>query len=117
MIEERGILFPGVPVDPGNAHRILHPPGYSLILLAIYGNDKTPDRRYAAVRLLQIVCDSISAVLILLIAAQLFPLAIGVVAGLLTAFSPHLAYYSVWLTPDSLSTLPILLAVYLIVRA
>ncbi len=116
MIEERGILFPGVQVDPGDAHRILHPPGYSMLLLAIYGNN-TPDRRYASLRLLQIFCDSISAVLVLLIAAELFPFGVGIIAGLLVAFSPHLAYYSVWLTPDSLSVLPILFAVYLSIRA
>ncbi|HEV8484549.1 MAG TPA: glycosyltransferase family 39 protein [Blastocatellia bacterium] len=116
MIEERGILFPGVQVDPGDAHRIWHPPGYSMLLLAIYG-DNPPDRRYASLRLVQIFGDSVSALLIFLIAAELFPPGVGIIAGLLTAFSPHLAYYAVWLTPDSISVLPILLAVYLIIIA
>jgi hypothetical protein len=116
MIEERGLLFPGVQVDPGDAHRVWHPPGYSMLILAIYGNNAR-DRRYGALRLGQILCDSICAVIMLLIAAQLFPAGVGIVAGLLAAFSPHLAYYSVWLTPDSLSALPILLAVFLIIRA
>ena len=116
MIEERGLLFPGVQVDPGDAYRVWHPPGYSMLLLAIYGNN-AHDRRYAALRLVQILCDSICAVLLLLIAAQLFPPGVGIIAGLLAAFSPHLGYYAIWLTPDSVSVLPILLAVYLLIRA
>ena len=38
----------------------------------------------------------------------------GVIAGLLAAFSPQLAWNSVLLLPDSISVFPILLAVYLL---
>jgi hypothetical protein len=116
MLEERGLLFPGVPVDPGDAHRIMHPPGYSILLLAIYG-EGAPDRFYGALRLIQIIGDAIASVVIVAMCAKLFPLAIAGIAGFLVAFSPHLSYYSLWLTPDSLAALPILIALYLFIKA
>src|SRR5437868_2953796 len=90
-----------------------HPPGYSFLIAAIYAFNHT----YTAVQFAQITADALSAVLIFLIVAELLPVSAGVVAGLLAAFSPQLAWNSVLLLPDSISVLPILLAIYLLARA
>jgi 4-amino-4-deoxy-L-arabinose transferase-like glycosyltransferase len=47
----------------------------------------------------------------------LFSLSISLVAGLLAALSPQFAYFSILLLPDSLVVLPILMALYLIVKS
>jgi hypothetical protein len=65
----------------------------------------------------QIAADALAAVLLFLIVAELLPLSAGLVAGLLAAFSPQLAWNSVLLLPDSISVLPVLLAVYVLTRA
>src|SRR5262249_38807199 len=67
--------------------------------------------------LLQILLDSTAAVLVFLISARLLPYGVAVIAGLLVALSPHLAYYSLWLTADSICVPFILGAVYSIVLA
>jgi hypothetical protein len=63
------------------------------------------------------IADACAAIVVFLIAAELFPLGIAVIAGLLVSLSPHLAYYTLFLSPDTLAVLPILLAVYFIIRA
>ena len=114
MFNDGGLLFPNNEVDPGDARMLFHPPGHSLLLAAIYGRD-TPDRYYTALRLLQVFCGALASVLIVLIAAQLLPLAVAAIAGLLATLSPHFAYHSLWLTPDSLCVLPLLAGIYLLI--
>lgn len=102
------------PSPPGDANILTYPPGYPLILSVVFkafGESDTP------MRLLQIICDAVAAVLLVLIAAELLPLKIAAIAGALAALSPQLAYYSLILLPDSLATLPIMLAIYFIIRA
>lgn len=115
IVYEGGVLFPSQPIDSGDARMIVHPPGYPILLVAMYG-EKVSSSSFDEIRLLQIVCDAICAVLVFLIAAELLPFAVAVIGGLLVCVSPHLAYYSLWLSPDSLPVLPILLSVYLILR-
>ncbi|HMH44041.1 MAG TPA: glycosyltransferase family 39 protein [Pyrinomonadaceae bacterium] len=90
-----------------------HPPGYSFLIASVYSLKHS----VTAVQFAQITADSLSAVLIFLIVAELLPFSAGVIAGLLAAFSPQLAWNSVLLLPDSISVLPILLAIYLLARA
>jgi len=90
-----------------------HPPGYSLLLAVIYSFKQSD----TAVQFVQIAADSLSAVMIFLILSELLPLCTGVVAGLMAALSPQLAWNSVLLLPDSISVLPILLALFLLARA
>jgi hypothetical protein len=90
-----------------------HPPGYSVLLAVIYSINQSSN----AIQFVQITADAFSAVLIFLIVAELFSLGAGVVAGFLAALSPQLAWNSVLLLPDSISVLPVLLAVYLLTRA
>ncbi|MEN3335030.1 MAG: hypothetical protein V7641_4395 [Blastocatellia bacterium] len=114
MREGGGILLPRDQIDPGNARLLVHPPGYSLLMAGVFalsGNSNS------AVRLAQIVCDALSAVLVFLIALELLNTAIAMIAAGLAALSPHFAFYSLWLSPDSLSVLPILAAVYFVIKA
>src|SRR4051794_13002486 len=97
--------------DPNN---LGHPPGYSILLSGIFRFFAQSD---TAVQFVQILADAVAAIFIFLIAAELFPLSVGVVAGLLAAFSPQLAWNSVLLLPDSICVLPILIALYLLARA
>lgn len=91
-----------------------HPPGYPLLLSVIYRLAGESD---TTTQLLHTVLDSVSAVLLVLIAFELFPAAIGLIAGLMAAFAPQFSWNSLTLLPDSLATLPILLGLLLIVRA
>ena len=63
------------------------------------------------------ILDSLCAVVIFLIACELFPVTVGLIAGLMAAFAPQFSWNSILLLPDSLAALPILLAVLLITRA
>jgi len=114
MREGDGVLFPRQPVDLGDARGLLHPPGYSMLMAAIFS---VGGESNSAVRWVQISGDGLAVVMLFLIAAELLNGAIAMIAGLLAALSPHLAFYSLWLSPDSLAVLPILLAVYFIIKA
>src|SRR5437867_4213675 len=63
------------------------------------------------------ICDPLGAVVIVLMGAELLPLSLGALAGTLSALSPQFVWNSVLVLPDSLSVLPILLAVYFLARA
>ena len=114
MLDTGRILFPQAPVDLGDARVIVHPPGYSIMMAAAAALFGDPDE---PLRLTQILFATAQAVMVFLIAIELLPVSLATIAGLLAAFSPHLAYYSIFLSPDSLAVLPILVAVYLIARA
>jgi uncharacterized membrane protein len=68
-----------------------HPPGYPILVSLIYQLAAESD---AASQLLQMILDSFAAVIICLIAFQLFPAAVGVIAGLLAAFAPQFSWNS-----------------------
>jgi hypothetical protein len=91
-----------------------HPPGYPILIAGIFS---IAGRSNTALQMFQIAADALAAVILFLIVAELLPLSAGVVAGLLAALSPQLAWNSVLLLPDSISVLPILLAIYLLIRA
>jgi hypothetical protein len=105
----RGFFSSSSPLADTN--HLGHPPGYSILISfvrAILGDSGT------AVQFVQIIFDALSAVLIFLIVAELVSSGAGLIAGLMAAFSPQLAWNSVLLLPDSLAVFPILLAVYLL---
>lgn len=114
MLDEGGILFPREHPANGDARMLVHPPGYSILLAGVY---QTGVDTYNALWIVQIVCDAAAALLIFLIGYELFNLWIATIAAILTAFSPHLAYYSLILSPDSLAVVPLLAAIYFFVQA
>jgi len=91
-----------------------HPPGYPILLSALFRVYGESD---GAIQILQILADSLAVFFVFLIAGELFSLAVAAIAGMLAALSPQFAYYSILLLPDSLAVLPLLVAMYFVVRA
>jgi len=114
MLEEGRLLYPLERPVSGDARLLAHPPGYSILLAGIY---KIGVDEYKGLWLVQIVCDAAAALLIFLIALELLNWWVALPAAMMVALSPHLAYYSLLLSPDSLSVLPILAAVYLMAKS
>jgi hypothetical protein len=118
-----GYLFPREYVEPGDARMLIHPPGYPILMSAFFKMSNEPDKKSRLaeadtwMRVVQITIDSLASVLVFVIALELLPLAVAIIAGLLVGLSPHLAYYSLLVAPDSLAVLPILLAIYFVIRA
>src|ERR1044071_3238386 len=114
ILDEGGILFPNRGVDSGDARLIVHPPGYSIFIAAIYALSRNQD---SMVILAQILCDALSAVLVLLIAELLLNLAVACISAAFVALSPHFAYYSLKFSPDTFPVLPVLIAGLLVIKA
>lgn len=93
---------------------LTHPSGYPILIAIIYKISGNSDR---ALRLFQIACDAVAAVLVFLIAARLLPRSAAVVAALMTAVAPQLAFHSLLILPDSLAALPLLAAILLMLKA
>src|SRR4030095_12070510 len=89
------------------------PPGDPILLSVIYRVGGQSD---TATQFLQIILDSLSVVIIVLIAFEFFPATIGLIAGLMVAFAPQFSWNSLTLLPDSLAALPILVAVLIVTR-
>ena len=89
-----------------------HPPGYPILLAAIF---KTVGESDTAIQIVQMLLDALSVVLLFLIALKLLPFATATLCGVLAAISPQFAYFSVVLLPDSLVVPPILLAIWLLI--
>ncbi|HLF84476.1 MAG TPA: glycosyltransferase family 39 protein, partial [Blastocatellia bacterium] len=123
ILDDGGILFPRNPVDRGDATTLTHPPGYSILMSAAFkalperGADQGLPQTNPVLRVIQIIGDAASAVVLLLIATELFPIGVAIIAAMFCSLSPHFAYYSLMLAPDSLSVLPLLLAVFVLIRA
>lgn len=112
MLKGRGILFPD-DQDPADTSLLARPPGYPMFLGAVYylfGGS------YFTAQLVQNLLNSISPVLIFLIAGAIISPRVGVVAAMVASVSHHLSYYSNVILPDSLCALPMLVAVYILVR-
>lgn len=91
-----------------------HPPGYPFVLAAVYAVCGESD---AAVQVFQAACDALAAAVVFLIAAELLTFGVGLIAGALAAFAPQSCWNALTLLPDTLAVLPLLLAVWLLVRA
>jgi Dolichyl-phosphate-mannose-protein mannosyltransferase len=91
-----------------------HPPGYSLLLAFV---SRLTDDTDAGVQFVQILADSLAAVVIFLIALALLSTPVALIAALLVALAPQFTYNSTLLLPDSISVLPLLVAVYCLALA
>ena len=107
IVAGEGILFPDNQ-DPSDTALLAQAPGYSIFLSAIYALN---GRSYFTVQLVQNAINSVSPVLLFLIAGNLVSWRVGVVSGLLAAVSHHLSYYSNLVLSDSLCALPVLISV------
>src|SRR5262245_44849019 len=86
MLREGGILYPNRPQDSGDGRLILHPPGFSALMAAIYAVSGESD---SAVILAKIGFDALSTLMVFLIAIELFNTMIAVIAATLASLSPH----------------------------
>jgi hypothetical protein len=98
------------PNPPNNAAVLIRPPGYTFLVAVVFKVFGSSDN---VMRVFQLLCDAAAAMFVFLIALQLLPLrGAAIIAGLLVAIAPQLAYYSSVLLPDSMVILPVLGAVY-----
>lgn len=93
---------------------LIHTPGYPIFVATVHAITRNSN---VALRLVHIAFGAAAAVLVLLITVELLPVGVALLAGLFAAISPQLSYYSLVLLPDSIVGLPILVGVYLLVRA
>jgi 4-amino-4-deoxy-L-arabinose transferase-like glycosyltransferase len=100
------------PDPPTDATIIMHPPGYPIFIAAVH----TIFGEGNGLRIIQLLLNSLAPLLLFAIAAELFHERIALISGLLAAISPQLAYHSAIILPDELSVLPILAAVYFLIR-
>jgi hypothetical protein len=103
---------PSSPLSSPNT--ISYQPGYSLlmaVLFRLFGESNT------ALQLFQIIFDAAAAVMVFLIAAELLPFAVAVISGTLVALCPQFSWFSIILMPDSMGVLPLLLAIFFLIRA
>jgi hypothetical protein len=110
ILKGEGLLGP-YSSDPRNTSSLARAPGYPIYLGLIY---VVLGRDYFKVQLVQNALNSVSPVLIFLIAGLLLSWRIGIASGMLSAVSHHLSYMSNWILPDSLTSLLLLSACYLI---
>jgi 4-amino-4-deoxy-L-arabinose transferase-like glycosyltransferase len=115
LLDENGVASLFRPDSPTNDPDLLgHPPGYPLVLMLV---GKVFGEGDAAVQIFQAACDALAAALVLLVAAELLSFGVGVIAGGLAALAPQFCWNSLMLLPDTLAVLPVLAAVYLLLRA
>ncbi|HKP85970.1 MAG TPA: glycosyltransferase family 39 protein [Blastocatellia bacterium] len=113
ILKGGGLLIPKK-LNPSDTGLLGYAPGYPIFLAAVYclaGTD------FSSAQMIQNAVNSISPALIFLISGLLISWRVGVVAGLLAAVSNHLSYYSNLLMADAPAALPLLLAVYILIKA
>ena len=109
-----GVLFPSQLPSDGDAKLLVYPPGYSLLVAAITRVTANP---YPMLWIIQSGCDALAAIVVFLIAAEMFNRVVAFLAALLVALSPHFAFYSLVLSPDTVPVFLVLLGLLLMVRA
>jgi hypothetical protein len=113
ILEGHGVLLPDQ-CDPSDTTPLEHPPGYSIYLSAIY---RIFGRNYFRVQLIQNAINSISPVILFLIAGSLLGWRVGAASGVFAAVWHHLSYHSNLILPDSVCALPLLIGAYFLIKA
>jgi hypothetical protein len=109
-----GILYPRVWPDPSDTGLLSRPPGYPVFVAAVQW---TLGSNYADVLAAQVVLTALLAALMLLLVTRVAGSRAGIVAGVLAAFSPPLAYHAALVTPDALTALLAVVIVFFVCRA
>jgi hypothetical protein len=104
ILDGEGLLGPWN-IRPSRTVWLAQAPGYSIFLSAVY---RTLGRDFYKVQLAQNAVNSLSPVLIFLIAGLIVSWPVGIISGLLSAISHHFGHMSNFILPDSLSAFPIL---------
>ncbi|MEK6409417.1 MAG: glycosyltransferase family 39 protein [Acidobacteriota bacterium] len=113
ILRGEGVLGP-YNIDTSDTKWLTQAPGYSIFLGGVYA---ILGRDFFKPQLVQNAVNSLSAVLIFLIAGSLISWRVGAVAGVLAALSHHLAHISNFILPDAMHALPVLAAIYFLVIA
>jgi hypothetical protein len=113
ILRGEGLLGP-YNIEPSDTRWLTQAPGYSIFLSPVY---QTLGRDFFKTQLVQNALNSVSPVLIFLIAGSLISWRVGVVSGVLAALSHHLAHISNFILPDAMHALPVLGAIYLLLIA
>jgi len=113
ILQGDGLLGPRYD-DPRKTAPLARAPGYPIYLSGLYS---LLGRDYFRVQVVQNALNSISPILVFLIAGNLLSWRVGVIAAMLSAGSHHLSYMSNWILPDSISAVFLLAAIYLLVLA
>jgi hypothetical protein len=113
ILDGEGLLGP-YDIKPSRTIWLAQAPGYSIFLSAVY---RIFGRDFYKVQAAQNALNSLSPVLIFLIAGLVVSWRVGVVSGLLAAISHHLGHISNFILPDSLSALPVLAGMLLLALA
>ena len=115
LLQENGLASFFDPISTTNNPDLLgHPPGYPILLSLIY---RIAGETNFGTQLFQMICDSLAALVVFLIAIELLPFGVGIIAGFMVALAPQFSWNSILLLPDTLAALPILFAIYLTIRA
>ena len=99
---------------PNDATVIGHPPGYPLLFAIFSRTFSTPE---TALQLFQLIVDCFPVVLVFLIGLEFFSTAHAFLAAAAVAVAPNTAFYSLLLIPDALIVAPVLLSLFLLIRA
>jgi hypothetical protein len=113
ILEGHGVLMPDHR-EPSDTTLLEHPPGYSIYLSGIY---RIFGRNYFRVQLIQNAINSISPVILFLIAGSLLGWRVGAPSGVFAAVWHHLSYHSNLILPDSVCALPLLIGAYFLIKA
>lgn len=113
ILAGEGLLGP-YGIDPSNTRWLTQAPGYSIFLSVVYS---VFGRNFYNVQLVQNAINSVSAVLIFLIAGTLVSWRVGIVSGLIAALSHHLGHISNFILPDEMNALPLLCGFYFLALA
>ncbi len=111
ILKGEGLLGP-YDIKPSRTGWLAQAPGYSVFLSGIYSITGID---FFRVQVIQNGVNSLSPILIFLIAGSLLSWRVGVVSGLLSAVSHQLSHISNFILPDSVAALPLLAAVYVVV--
>lgn len=113
ILSGEGLLGP-YDIDPSDTRWLTQAPGYSVYLSVVY---RTLGRNFFRVQLVDNILNSVSPVLIFLIAGSLISWRVGVSSGVLAALSHHLSHISNFILPDAMHALPVLGAMYMLLLA
>ncbi len=113
ILKGEGLLGP-YNIHPSRTVWVAQAPGYSIFLSFVY---RMTGRDFFRVQMVQNAVNSVSPVLIFLIAGLVVSWRVGQVSGVMAALSHHFSHISNFILPDSLSALPLLAALCLITVA
>ncbi len=114
ILKGDGILYPRVWPDPSDTGLLSRPPGYPVFVAAVQW---TLGNNYADVLTAQVVLTALLATLMLFLVTRVAGSRAGIVAGVLAALSPPLAYHAALVTPDALTALLAVVIVFFVCRA